>query len=48
VFLRELRVERIDVQDQSQPCPIAWNDNFAMRNSTNDAVFDDTPPMVLA
>jgi hypothetical protein len=47
VVLRKLRVERIDVQDQSQPCPIAWIDNFAMRNSTNDAVFDD-PPMVLA
>jgi len=44
VFLRKLRVERIDVQGQSQPCPIAWIDNFAMRNFTNDAVFDDTFP----
>ena len=44
VFLRKLRVERIDVQGQSQPCPIAWIDNFAMRNFTNDAVFDDTLP----
>jgi hypothetical protein len=25
-------------------CPIAWIDNFAMRNFTNDAVFDDTLP----
>ncbi len=44
VFLRKLRVESIDVQGQSQPCPIAWIDNFAMRNFTNDAVFDDTLP----
>jgi hypothetical protein len=26
------------------PCPIRWIDNFAMRNFTNDAVFDDTLP----
>ena len=25
-------------------CPIRWIDNFAMRNFTNDAVFDDTLP----
>jgi hypothetical protein len=29
----------------SQPCPIRWMDNFAMRNFTNDAVFDDTLPI---
>jgi len=45
VFLRKLRVERVDVQGQSLPCPIAWIDNFAMRNFTNDAVFDDTLPV---
>ena len=44
MFLRKLRGERIDVQDQSQRCPIAWIDNFAMRNSTKDALFDDTLP----
>ena len=44
MFLRKLRVERLDVQGQLQPCPIAWIDNFAMRNFTNDAVFDDTLP----
>jgi hypothetical protein len=26
-------------------CPIAWIDNFAMRNFTNDAIFDDTLPV---
>jgi len=44
MFLRKLRVERIDVQGKSHPCPIAWIDNFAMRNFTNDAVFDETLP----
>jgi hypothetical protein len=28
-----------------QPAPIRWLDNFAMRNFTNDAVFDDTLPV---
>ncbi len=26
------------------PCPLHWIDNFAMRNFTNDAIFDDTLP----
>ena len=29
----------------NHPCPIAWIDSFAMRNFTNDAVFDDTLPV---
>ena len=29
------------------PCPIRWIDNFAMRNFTNDAVFDDTLPVAM-
>jgi len=45
MFLRKLRVERVDVEGGVQPCPIAWIDNFAMRNFTNDAVFDDTLPV---
>ena len=40
---------RISVQyrlrGQSQSCPIKWLDNFAMRNFTNDPVFDDTLPV---
>jgi hypothetical protein len=44
VFVRKLRVERIDIEGRPQLCPIAWIDNFAMRNFTNDAVFDDTLP----
>ena len=26
-------------------CPVKWIDNFAMRNFTNDAIFDDTLPV---
>jgi hypothetical protein len=36
---------RIRVTHNGQPCPIHWLDNFAMRNFTNDAVFDDTLPI---
>ena len=44
MFLRKLRVDRVDSQGGTHPCPIEWIDNFAMRNFTNDAVFDDTLP----
>ena len=44
MFVRKLRVERIDPEGQAHACPIKWIDNFAMRNFTNDAVFDDTLP----
>ncbi|HWX56020.1 MAG TPA: hypothetical protein VN176_15635 [Verrucomicrobiae bacterium] len=27
------------------PCPLKWLDNFAMRNFTNDPIFDDTLPV---
>ena len=33
------------VRGEPQPCPIKWLDNFAMRNFTNDPVFDDTLPV---
>jgi hypothetical protein len=36
---------RIRVTHNGQPCPLQWLDNFAMRNFTNDAVFDDTLPV---
>lgn len=29
----------------TQPCPRKWLDNFAMRNFTNEPIFDDTLPM---
>jgi hypothetical protein len=45
MFARKLRIERVDPSGASTPCPIAWIDNFAMRNFTNDAIFDDTLPV---
>jgi hypothetical protein len=40
-----VQVDRIDVQGQAHACPVRWIDNFAMRNFTNDAIFDDTLPI---
>ena len=45
MFSRKLRIERIDANGTAHRCPIAQIDNFAMRNFTNDAVFDDTLPI---
>lgn len=44
MFVRKLQIERIDADGKVHPCPIHWIDNFAMRNFTNDAIFDDTLP----
>jgi len=44
MFARRISVERIDAAGVRHACPIAWIDNFAMRNFTNDQVFDDTLP----
>ena len=44
MFARKLRIERIDAAGERHACPIGQIDNFAMRNFTNDAVFDDTFP----
>jgi hypothetical protein len=45
MFARRLRIERIDSAGEAHPCPIEWIDSFAMRNFTNDAIFDDTLPV---
>jgi hypothetical protein len=45
MFARTLTIERVDPQGHAEPCPIKWIDNFAMRNFTNDAIFDDTLPV---
>jgi hypothetical protein len=45
VFVRKLSVEYVGENGAPQPCPLAWIDNFAMRNFTNIAVFDDTLPI---
>ncbi len=45
MFARRLFVQRIDSAGERHACPISQIDNFAMRNFTNDAVFDDTFPV---
>ncbi len=45
MFARKLSIQHLDSQGELQPCPIRWIDNFAMRNFTNDAIFDDTLPV---
>jgi hypothetical protein len=45
MFVRRIAVWRLDVDGNRNPCPLAWIDSFAMRNFTNDAVFDDTLPV---
>ena len=43
MFARKLRAA-YEAEGQRLPCPLKWLDSFAMRNFTNDAVFDDTLP----
>jgi hypothetical protein len=44
MFARRFSIQRVDSSGDRQACPIRWIDNFAMRNFTNDAIFDDTLP----
>jgi hypothetical protein len=46
MFARKLAIQKIDATGERQPCPLRWIDNFAMRNFTNNAIFDDTLPVV--
>jgi len=45
VFARRLKVYYQGPDGVAAACPIAWIDNFAMRNFTNDPIFDDTLPV---
>ncbi len=45
MFARRLRIERVNAAGETSPCPLAWIDNFAMRNFTNSVEFDDTLPV---
>jgi hypothetical protein len=45
MFQRKVKVEYRSGEGGALPCPVKWLDNFAMRNFTNDAVFDDTLPV---
>ena len=44
MFARKIRVE-YESGGSRQPAPLKWLDNFAMRNFTNDPLFDDTLPV---
>ena len=43
MFGRRIRVE-YEFEGKRALAPLAWLDSFAMRNFTNDQVFDDTLP----
>ncbi len=43
MFSRKLRIE-YEAEGRRHPAPLKWLDSFAMRNFTNDQVFDDTLP----
>ena len=43
MFSRKIRVE-YESNGRRQAAPLKWLDSFAMRNFTNDQVFDDTLP----
>ena len=43
MYARKIRVE-YEEAGRRHPCPLKWMDSFAMRNFTNDQVFDDTLP----
>ena len=46
MFVRKLTVDYVqDAASSRVKCPVQWIDNFAMRNFTNDAIFDDTLPV---
>jgi hypothetical protein len=44
MFARKIRVE-YEENGQRHPAPLKWIDSFAMRNFTNDPIFDDTLPI---
>lgn len=44
MFARKIRVEYED-SGQRHPVPLKWLDSFAMRNFTNEPIFDDTLPV---
>jgi hypothetical protein len=43
MFARKIKVE-YQTAGKLVPCPQKWLDSFAMRNFTNDPIFDDTLP----
>ncbi len=44
MFARKIAVE-YEEAGARHACPLKWLDSFAMRNFTNDPIFDDTLPL---
>ena len=44
MFFRKVHIS-FEKDGGRQPCPLKWLDSFAMRNFTNDPIFDDTLPV---
>src|SRR5689334_2577314 len=44
MFARKVRIE-YESKGERKPAPMKWLDSFAMRNFTNDPIFDDTLPV---
>lgn len=44
MFARKIRIDYED-NGQRRPAELKWLDSFAMRNFTNDPIFDDTLPI---
>lgn len=45
MFVRQLALTILQEDGTAVPVPLKGLDSFAMRNFTNDAVFDDTLPL---
>ena len=45
MFVRQIQVEAVREDGSREVCLLRWIDNFAMRNFTNDTIFDDTLPL---
>jgi hypothetical protein len=44
MFARKVRIE-YELKGRRIAAPVQWLDNFAMRNFTNDPIFDNTLPV---
>ena len=44
MFARKIKID-CEENGVRRPAPLKWLDNFAMRNFTNDPIFDDTLPV---
>ena len=45
MFARTILIDILSPDGAARPCPLRAIDSFAMRNFTNDALFDDTLPL---